>query len=307
MTLINKTKKGWLTVKNNLTKEIYTKEKTLGKLLINDYYLSLLGKAKNRTLMKNDPILYNSIYEYTSSLNELNKNNNKFSIRILFLVKDNGEINKIKCKECNNNLTTFNYDKGYFNERCIDCFNTNKIKYPTIGWFKLKYNDDWEYHYNLDRKLIKDKKVGSKEWYIKKYGNTIGLSKYNEIKQKRIDNLTNLVGIRCSKISQELFWLIHEQLNNEEKEKCFFNELNHEYVLKNGNSCFFIDFKCGNKVIEYDGEYWHKNRIESDTLRKDFYKRNNLKLLILTEKDFNRNNKKSDTIKKCLSFIRYGD
>ena len=30
-------------------------------------------------------------------------------------------------------------------------------------------------------------------------------------------------------------------------------------------------------------------------------------LINKTKKDFNRNNKKSDTIKKCLSFIRYED
>ena len=128
METINKTKKGWVTSKVNLTNNIYDKEKTIKILKENDFYLSLLGRGKNRTLIKNDGVLYNSIYEYTKSLDDLNKNNNKFSIRVLFLVKDSGDIEKIKCKNCLNNLTSFNYEKGYFNEYCLNCFNTKNLK-----------------------------------------------------------------------------------------------------------------------------------------------------------------------------------
>ena len=304
METINKTKKGWITSKKSLTNDVYDKDKTIKILKENDFYLSLQGKAKNRTLIKNDGVLYNSIYEHTKCLDGLNKNNNKFSIRILFLVRDCGDIEKIKCKKCLNKLTTFNYGKGYFNEHCLECFNTKKIKYPNIEWFKIKYANNWEYFYKLDREKIKNKKVGSKTWYIKKYGELDGILKYNEIKQSRIDNLTNLVGIRYSKISQEIFWLIYKELTVDEKNKCFFKELNQEYILNNGKVCFFIDFKCGNFVIEYDGEYWHKNRKELDELRNITYNKNKLNLLVLTEKDYNRRNKNEDTIKKCLSFIR---
>lgn len=304
METINKTKKGWVTSKVNLTNNIYDKEKTIKILKENDFYLSLLGRGKNRTLIKNDGVLYNSIYEYTKSLDDLNKNNNKFSIRVLFLVKDSGDIEKIKCKNCLNNLTSFNYEKGYFNEYCLNCFNTKKIKYPNIEWFKTKYSSNWEYFYKLDRERVKNKKVGSKDWYIKKYGELNGTLKYDNVKENRINNLNNLVGVRYSKISQEIFWLIYKELTDNEKNKCYFKELNHEYFLKNGNSCFFIDFKCGDFVIEYDGEYWHKNRKELDGLRNVFYKKNKLNLLVLTEKDYNRTNKNEDTIKKCLAFIR---
>jgi len=59
MEITNKTKRGWITSKVNLTNDIYDKDKTIKILKENDFYLSLLGKAKNRTLIKNDGVLYN--------------------------------------------------------------------------------------------------------------------------------------------------------------------------------------------------------------------------------------------------------
>ena len=72
-------------------------------------------------------------------MNLFNKNNNKFSMRILFLVNKNGDINKIKCKSCNINFTSFNYSIEDYNENCKKCFHTSNNHYPTIGYFKKKY------------------------------------------------------------------------------------------------------------------------------------------------------------------------
>lgn len=306
METINKIKKGWLTAKNRLGHDIYSLTDTISILKKDDYYLGLMGKSKNRTLMKEDGKLYNSIYHHTQEMDSFNKNNNKFSIRILFLIKDDGDIDKIKCQICHNSFTTFNYEKGYFNEFCLNCFNTQKIKYPTEGWFKLKYGNEWQYFYNIDREKIKNKKVGSRDWYVKKYGETIGVEKYYEITNKRIESIINVTKTRVSKISQELFWLIYSELNDDEKKNCFFHELNNEYLLRDGRLVFFIDFKCGNKIIEYDGIYWHKDEL-SDSLRNDTYKRNNFDLLVINENDFNRKNKNKKTVDECVKFIRNGN
>jgi hypothetical protein len=306
MNTVNKTKKGWLTSKNSVTDEVYSLDKTIELLKYDNYYLTLLGRAKNRTLLKENNVLYQSIYKYTEKLNSFNCNNNKFSQRILFLVKDGGDIEKIKCSKCKNNFTSFNYEKGYYNENCLNCFNNTKTKYPTVSWFKEKYGDNWEINYKLDREKIKNKRVGSKEWYIKKYGYETGLERYYEIKDKRIENIINITTSRVSKISQEFFWLLYNQLNDNEKEFCFFHELNNEYLLRDGRLVFFIDFKCGNKVIEYDGSYWHQDKVH-DELRNKIYKKNGFDYLIINEKDYDRSNKNENTIIKCLNFIRNGN
>lgn len=302
--MINKTKLGWITSKNNINSDFYDLDETIKLLTEDNYYLSLLGKAKNRTLLKNNTKLYTSIYKWTTELDNFNKNSNKFSIRILFLVKSGGDINKIKCNTCLNSFTSFNYDKGYFNENCITCFNTKNIKYPTIGWFKEKYKGDWEYFYILDRNKIKNKKVGSRDWYIAKYGAGEGLVKFLNITKGRVDTIANSKVNKCSKISQELFWFIYKELTEEEKNNCNFKELNHEVLVEYNNLNFFIDFKCGNKIIEYDGKYWHKDRELIDSLRDKTYIKNNFKLLKLNENDYSRSNKNRETINKCLLFIR---
>ena len=301
---INTATKGWETAKSKLSNEYYDINKTIILLKTDDYYLRLLGKAKNRTLMKENPILYNSIYFHTKCLDELTVNQNKFSMRILFLVKSNGNINNIKCKICGENIPTFNYSIGYYNDICLNCFHTKKVKYPTINWFKSKYGDDWEVYYKIDRQNIKNKKVGSLSWYKKKYGDILGEEKYKEITYQRVNNIINLKQMSYSKISQEIFWEIYNQLNEDEKKDCYFKELNYEYIIILNNIYFFPDFKYKNKVIEYDGIYWHEKRIKKDNIRNDVYRKNNIDYLIINENDYCRNNKNNNTIIKCLKFIR---
>ena len=178
----------WCKIKSNITNDYYTKEETINILLDNNYYLKLFGKSKNRTLIKENPKLYNSIYHHTIFMNDFNINNNKFSCRVITLVKYNG--NKIKCQKCKKCLTSFNYQTMDFNKLCYLCFNhRNENKYPNKGWFINKYGDGWnvEYESFIDRNnqiLISDKGY--------------------------------------SKISQKIFWLIYDKLDELQKKECFF-------------------------------------------------------------------------------------
>ncbi len=66
-----------------------------------------------------------------------------------------------------------------------------------------------------------------------------------------------------SKSSQKLFWNIYNRLPIHLKEKCYFKELNHEFVLVlNGNkNCYLYDFVISNinLCIEFNGDIWHAN------------------------------------------------
>lgn len=101
----NYVKKSWKSIKDNLNSitELYNKQKTRELLLDNDYYKQLYGRAKNRTLIKENPVLYNSIYKHTEILETTFKNQNSykgmysFSNRIKFIVERNYDIESMKC------------------------------------------------------------------------------------------------------------------------------------------------------------------------------------------------------------------
>ena len=63
-------KRGWDTSKDVLNNiiEIYNLNDTILLLSTDDYYKNYFGKAKNRTLLKENPKLYKSIYYHTEIL-----------------------------------------------------------------------------------------------------------------------------------------------------------------------------------------------------------------------------------------------
>jgi len=268
-------KRGWEKSKINIPNDYYTKKKTINILLKNDYYLKFLGKAKNRTLLKENPKLYSSIFEHTKFMDLFNKNNNKFSMRILVLTKYGGKEEKIKCKKCKEIFTTFNYEMFDFNNLCYDCFHhNNKNKYPQKGWFKNKYPLNWEDEYE--------------KFY---YHNVLKLNNYNQ---------------GYSKISQKIFWMIYEKLSSLEKENTYFKELNNEWYIKDVDGFYFVDFKCGNKIIEFDGIYWHKNSKEKDEIRNTVYKNSGYQILIINENNLvdKKNKISNELINECVNFIK---
>ena len=70
---------------------------------------------------------------------------------------------------------------------------------------------------------------------------------------------------------------------------------------------YFLDFyiKDNNKIIEFDGDYWHEVHVSKkrekpreDRLRELGY----VNILRVKERDYN--NDPAATVKKCLDFIR---
>lgn len=100
----SRVQKEWVQAKSRASvEEPYSFEETKALLLENSYWKSLLGKAKNRTLLKENPKLYNSIYYYTGVLEEKMKESGRyassynFSHRLMFIVERDGNVESLKC------------------------------------------------------------------------------------------------------------------------------------------------------------------------------------------------------------------
>jgi len=298
----NPTKLGWDKIKQELNNTEILEFNETQKLVKDMLDTDIFGRAKNRTLISKNPKLYNSILFHSKKLNGFDRNNNKFPSKVIFIRDYDSDINKLLCDDCGVKYVSYNPKTCNFNKKCKSCYYKTDDFYPQIGFFKKNYGDQWEEFYKKDRDNIKSKKVNSLGWFIKKHGNEDGVSKYFEYSKKRVDNIIKLSINSYSKISQELFWLIYEKLSDDEKIFCYFKELNREVVINNDSKTYIPDFVFKNKIIEYDGSYWHDKT--KDNLRDLFYINNGYKTLIVTDNDFNRQKKPKEIVDKCINFLR---
>jgi hypothetical protein len=102
--MVTKTKEYWDRVKKSLsTLEVYTYKKTRTILSKNDLYKQYYGRAKNRTLIKDDPVLYKSVYKYTEELERVLKEQKMYSSgynlrrRLQFIVENNCDLSTLRC------------------------------------------------------------------------------------------------------------------------------------------------------------------------------------------------------------------
>lgn len=159
---------------------------------------------------------------------------------------------------------------------------------------------------------------------IKKYGDKEGLRIWQERQEKwqntlnskpqeeinRINKLKVLSGNHISKNELEIFNYL----------KPMFENLESQLVLRNENGHRIFDMCIGNKIIEYNGDYWHCNpkiysadfvnkrlkKSSSELWAKDQYKvemANKLGYEVYTiwEKDYNNN--KQQTLKECVNYL----
>lgn len=195
------------------------------------------------------------------------------------------------------------------------------ILYYIEKYGEIEGNIKWKlYKKNVDKTSLKS--------FVKRYGDMIGKSRYNEyINNLRyrnslnyfVEKYDNIEGKikwdeyrdktifkkqKYSKISQDLFWLIYEKLDEKQKDFCMFAELNNERFIKTDKSIFFIDFVVKNVAIEFDGSYWHslENVKKRDLLKTSLINHSGYSLLRIPENDFLKN--KDDVIIKCVEYIK---
>jgi hypothetical protein len=168
-----------------------------------------------------------------------------------------------------------------------------------------KYGDgfleEWE-------KYTKSMSKTSFKSFTERYGEELGFIKFNEHVYKIIENLK--VRPNYSRISQELFFKL---LNNfENTENIYFAEHRGEYIFypKITDSIFGlikiiqVDFKFGNKIIEFDGNYWHSKpeQIEKDKLRDEYLIKKGYIIKRVKESDYKTN--KEQITNECLIFLK---
>lgn len=160
-------------------------------------------------------------------------------------------------------------------------------------------------------------------WFIDKYGKEVGHYKYEEMCRKKFTVKW------YSEMSQQLFSIIDEKLGNiayssrwelKNHEKELFIELDGlKKLIK-------VDYCLGNKIIEFNGDYWHANpqyysetdtqsRFEKtivkvtdiwlhDTKRLDAIKSLGYEVLVVWESEYCK--QLDETVKKCCEFLASG-
>lgn len=121
--------------------------------------------------------------------------------------------------------------------------------------------------------------------------------------------ITTLSG--SSKPSQELFWRLYKMLDH--PTNCNFAELNNEKTIcvNNNDKLFFnnaklnkkryhTDFTFKNKIIEYNGDFWHKDK-EKEIIKNRFFRRKNFLILNIMDSEYKKNSEK--VIEKCIKFL----
>lgn len=183
--------------------------------------------------------------------------------------------------------------------------NENQSYRFSIDYFKNEYKDNWAQKWEEYKESMSKTSLES---FVLRYGEIIGKMKYDECVFKAIQNL-RLKPI-YSKISQELFFKICGSL--ESLDNVFFAENNGEYIFyPSKEDCIYgifkliqVDFKFGNKIIEFDGDYWHskKEQIEKDILRDKFLIEKGYSIKRIKECDYRNNEDK--IVKECVEFLK---
>lgn len=162
-----------------------------------------------------------------------------------------------------------------------------------------------------------------------KWGSDLGTFKYNEWKRKVAGTLDNFIlrhgedeGIdrwknfilkihgntsKCSKISLKLFESINQKFPDTE---CVFGDHNEWKIFLTkeerkldplNRTCIFVDFKFKNKIIEFYGNYWHKNSTNADNFKESVLTNRGFKVLVVWEQDYKNN--EDAMLDKCLKFL----
>jgi G:T-mismatch repair DNA endonuclease (very short patch repair protein) len=190
------------------------------------------------------------------------------------------------------------------------------------GWMKKGYSEE-----ESKIMLSKHQTTFSLDLCIKKYGYEVGVRVWKERQDRwqatlnskspeEIDaitrsKVTNRPGGPSSKPEKELYDILCRSFIN----------LEQQFVLRKGKTRFVYDFRFNNKLIEFNGTYWHcdPRKYEPDFFRKDcklyakeiwekdknktnLAKENGFDVLVVWELDFKQN--KEEVIKQCINFFK---
>jgi hypothetical protein len=196
-----------------------------------------------------------------------------------------------------------------FNEYCKkQARNGNKLEYFIEKYGYAKGTEEY--------KRICSEKSLTLSNFIRKYGAELGTIKFDEYIQGRN------VGCYYSKISQKLFFEILEKTKIQNK--IYFAENNGEFgIMDPKNERYYMFDFCVpeiNKIIEFNGDYWHCNPMtysedyihdriglsakeiwDNDRIKIDFIEKMNYSVFTVWESDYI--NQPDIVLKQCLTFL----
>jgi hypothetical protein len=213
-----------------------------------------------------------------------------------------------KIKPYRNGRTLVEYQERYGvksgYQKWIERNNKQKYRFSIqyyIDTYGDNYVEEWiKYTNSMSKTSLKS--------YIDRYGNEMGVIKYNEYVYKIVENLK--VRPNYSRISQELFSTLLKYIGN--TDNIYFAEHGGEFIFyPNSNDDIFgklkliqVDFKMGNKIIEFDGDYWHskQEQMEKDKIREEYLTGKGYFIKRVKESEYRAN--KEYIINECLNFLK---
>lgn len=258
-----------------------------------------------KTIHGKHPLIFNSILEY---INENTLSTSKFSEKVYRIISDEYKIDDIPTCICGvklkfNTITTGYGYSIYKSNICSKCNRKLPLKERWIRKLgEIEGLKRFKEYYQTRKGFL------SLDYFNDKYGKD-GQIKYDDYWKFNFSQRSKLP---YSKISQELFWEIYQNLTSKIKKNVKFAELNGEKninfnmydkkIIGKERICMFVDFSISNQiVIEFDGNYWHKYTKDIDIKKNIILQSKGYKIFRVEEKDYIKN--KEIVIKKCIEFI----
>lgn len=181
-----------------------------------------------------------------------------------------------------------------------DRYTPTQLEY----WVRLGYSNEEAAILRKERQT-----TFSLEKCICELGDVAGTQRWNDRQEKWLKSFPRL---NYSKISQELYWGIYELLDDKDVQ---FAQLlngtkdetgkNHEMQVCTSLGTFVVDFVQYNKIIEFDGDYWHseaKVNPERESRRAAGLTEQGYIVRRVREQDYKKNKQK--VIQECLDFLK---
>ena len=180
-------------------------------------------------------------------------------------------------------------------------------------WIAKGYNEE-----EAKKKLSERQRTFTLEKCIEKYGEIEGLKRWKERQKKWSKSFAKSIKNGYSGIELMFVESILEKMSDVEAECCY------SHISKNHQFCidsYRYDFCYKNKIVEFNGDYWHANpkmydkdyyiarkeKTAEEIWKYDNYKKKRAekegyKVLVVWESEYNDN--PDATIQKCIDFIK---
>ena len=155
--------------------------------------------------------------------------------------------------------------------------------------------------------------------FIKKYGEKEGREKYNVYHDNIVNHLKSLTFSSYSNVSQKLFDELLKSIKDKDNVRYATHNGEVEIDAYNSKAYYFADFTYHNKIIEFNGTFWHadprfyndsmlirenilaKDIHEYDRIKLDELKKHGYDVLVVWEFDYMFD--RTAVINKCLDFL----